>query len=99
MENIGELALSVVAAGSGGALVALGLFKYLGQSWIKHQLTKDLERAKAEISLLSSRRMKLHDKEYEVFPELWARLIKASNSLSASIASCATKLQSDRIFP
>lgn len=90
IESIGELILSVVVAGGGGALVALGLFKYLGQNWIKHQLAKDLELAKAEISLLSSRRMELHDKEYEVFPELWARLIKASNSLSASIASFKT---------
>lgn len=90
MEKIGELALNVVAAGGGSALVALALFKYFGKSWIKHQLAKNLEHAKAEISLLSTRRMKLHDKEYEVFPELWARLIKASNSLSASIMSLKT---------
>jgi hypothetical protein len=75
----------VVVAGGGGAVIALALFKYLGQNWIKHQLAKDLERAKAEISLLSSRRMKLHDKEYEVFPELWARLNEGVNSLGEAV--------------
>ena len=90
IDSIGELILSFIAAGGGSALIAWGLFKHFGKSWIGHQFAKDLEVAKTEISLLASRRMKLHDKEYEVFPELWARLIKASNSLSASIASLKT---------
>lgn len=77
----------VILAGGGGAAAAFGLFKFLGQNWIKHQLSKDLEVAKAEISLLSSRRMKLHDKEYEVFPEIWSRLMRASQSLTASVYS------------
>jgi hypothetical protein len=80
----------VIAAGGGATLIAYGLFKFLGQNWIKNQLAKDLEAAKAEISFHAAKRLRLHDKEYEVFPEIWSRLVKARDSLSASIASFIT---------
>lgn len=71
----------LVAAGGGGALVAYGLFRYLGKGWIETQFAKDLEAAKSELSLLAARKMKLHDREYIVFPEVWAKLNKAFSSL------------------
>jgi len=77
----------LILAGGGGAAIAWILFKKFGENWISHQFAKDLEAAKAEISLLVARRMRLHDKEYEVFPEIWSRLVNASNRLSASIIS------------
>jgi hypothetical protein len=77
----------LVIAGGGGAVVAYGIFKFLGKSWIENQLAKDLERAKSEISIHATRRMKLHDKEYVVFPELWSRLNKANGSLDRAIIS------------
>lgn len=77
----------LVAAGGGGAIVAFGLFRFLGQSWIQNQFSKDLEVAKPEIALVTARRLKLHDREYEVFPEAWSKLNKASESLGRAIAS------------
>lgn len=77
----------VLAAGGGGAVVAFGLFKFLGESWIENQLAKDLEIAKSEIALLAARKMKLHDREYVVFPEIWSRLNKAVSSLGGAIIS------------
>ena len=77
----------VVLAGGGGALVAFLLFKFLGKSWLQHELAKDLETAKSEIALVLSRRMKLHDQEYIVFPEIWAKLGKAYASLGNAVVS------------
>ncbi|PCI39885.1 MAG: hypothetical protein COB46_07830 [Rhodospirillaceae bacterium] len=79
--------VQVIIGGGGGAVIAWGMFAFLGKSWVKNQFAKDLEEAKAEISLLSSRRMKLHDKEYEVFPEMWEKLTQAFNSLERFIIS------------
>jgi hypothetical protein len=77
----------IVAAGGGGALIAFGIFHFLGKNWIQNQLSKDLELAKAEISLLAARRMKLHDREYIVFPEVWTKLNKAFQSLGDAVIS------------
>jgi hypothetical protein len=77
----------LLVAGGGGAVVAFAIFKFLGKSWIEHQLAKELETAKAEISILAARRLKLHDREYVVFPELWDKLNRAFNSLDRAIIS------------
>lgn len=76
----------IIAPGGIGALVAYGLFQVFGKGWIETQLAKDLEAAKSELSLLASRKLKLHDREYIVFPEVWAKLNKAYASLGAMIA-------------
>lgn len=75
----------VIVAGGGGALVAFVLFRFLGESWIKHRLATDLEAAKSEISLLAARRLKLHDEEYVVFPEVWAKLNTAVTALGSAV--------------
>jgi hypothetical protein len=75
----------LVVAGGGGAAIAYVIFRFLGKSWIENQLAKDLEIAKSEISMLATRRMKLHDKEYVVFPELWSKLNNAFDSLDQAI--------------
>jgi hypothetical protein len=75
----------IVLAGGGGALIAYCVFQFLGKSWIQNQLAKDLELAKSEISLLAARRMKLHDREYLVFPEIWSKLNVAVSSLGEAM--------------
>lgn len=80
---IGQL----VAVGGGGAIVASAVFRYLGKGWIENQLAKNLEAAKSEISLLAARKMKLHDREYVVFPEVWSKLNKAFSSLGIAVFS------------
>ncbi len=77
----------LITAGGGGAVVAFGLFRFFGKSWIEHELAKDLETVKSEISVLAARKLKLHDKEYIVFPELWSKLNKAIASLQRAIVA------------
>lgn len=75
------------AAGGGGAVISYALFRFFGKSWIESQLAKDLELAKAEISLLAARKMQLHEREYVVFPEIWAKLNAAYSSLGKAVFS------------
>ena len=75
----------LLLGGGGGAVVAVGLFTFLVQNRIKHQLDKRLEQAKSEISFHAAQRMSLHNKEYEVFPEIWSRLIDAKASLQRTL--------------
>ncbi len=77
----------LVTTGGAAAIVAYGLFKFLGKGWIENQLAKDLEVAKSEIFLMAARKMKLHDREYVVFPEVWAKLNKAYASLGNAVIS------------
>lgn len=74
---IGQVLLSIL----GGSASAFALLKF----WINHQFAKKLEQTKSEISLHAERRMKLHDKEYQVFPEIWSCLIDAKESLQAGL--------------
>ena len=78
----------VVAYGGGAAAVAYGLFIFLGKRWIesifserletfKHEQNKEIENVKYEINALLSRVTKIHEKEFEVLPELWGRMHKA----------------------
>lgn len=81
--SIGQLAtLGLVTTGA-----AYALFRFFGQKWIEHELAKNLEAAKSEINLLAARRLKLHDREYVVFPDVWSKLDKAYRSLGEAVAS------------
>ena len=86
----------VVVVGTASTGFALVLMKQFAKSWLdnkfaqklevaKSELARELEAAKSEISILSARRLKLHDKEYVVFPELWAKLNAVVNSLNQTV--------------
>ena len=80
----------VLLAGGGATAILIGLFQFWGKNWIKHQLNKDLENAKAEISIHAAKRLRLQDKEYEVFPEIWARLSDSRASLADALMQFRT---------
>jgi hypothetical protein len=84
LQFIGKI---IVYAG-GVAAVAYGVFIFLGKKWIdskfaeqletfKHEQTKEIENVGYEINALLSRVTKIHEKELEILPELWARMHKA----------------------
>lgn len=88
----------VVVGGGACVAVAYALLKIFAKSWLdnqfaqklelaKSELAKDLEAAKSELSILSARRLKLHDREYVVFPELWSKLNRVFVSLNQAVVS------------
>lgn len=77
----------VITEGGGGAVVAFGIFRFFGKDWMEHEFARRLEAAKTELSILAARRLKLHDREYVVFPDLWSKLNKVFWSLNRAVMS------------
>lgn len=84
-QSIIQFILKLLAYGGSGALVAYGLFKFLGKKWIenkfqksledhKHKHDKEIQRLKCEIDSQLSRVTKIHEKEFEVLPQAWVKL-------------------------
>lgn len=81
LEFIGQ----VLLAGGGATLVTLSLLKWLSDKWIIHHFSQQIESFKREQSELLeqyrykinsrfNRITKIHEKEFEVLPEIWCKL-------------------------
>jgi len=66
---------------------AYGWFRFLGQKWIeqkfsksleefKHEQAKEIAKQQLQIDSIFNRVSKLHDKEYEILPQIWKYLNK-----------------------
>lgn len=67
---------------------AYAFFKFLGEKWIsqkfaerleayKAEQTRELERLRHKINGVFDRTKRLHDKEFEVLPDIWAKIVDA----------------------
>jgi len=74
------------------AAFAWGIFRFFGEKWIENKFHKSLEdhrhkhdeeiaRLKCEIDSQLSRVTKMHEKELEVLPEAWKRLVDLLDSV------------------
>jgi hypothetical protein len=84
----------LIAFGGGGAVVAYGIFRYLGSKWIenrfaerleqlRHTQALELQRLRVEIDSLLSGAIKLQDKEFQTLPEAWVKLDEAFGQVSS----------------
>ncbi|HEY2676428.1 MAG TPA: hypothetical protein VGI65_05630 [Steroidobacteraceae bacterium] len=87
----------VVVGGGGLSLIVYQVFKHLGSKWLdarfderlqdlKHEQAQEIERLRYKISTLLDRATKLHQREFEVLPEAWAKLNKAFWKASAVVS-------------
>ncbi|MGO4389451.1 hypothetical protein AB4Y85_18130 [Microvirga sp. 2YAF29] len=92
---------SVIAVSGGAAAVAFLFFRFLGEKWLnakfeerlatyRHVQQQELERLKLKINTLMDRTTKLHQREFEILPEVWAKLADAH----ATIVAFTSPLQS-----
>jgi len=92
-----QFGIKLLAYGGSGALVAYGLFKFLGKKWIenkfaekleqyKHAQNKELEELKFRINTMFSRITKIHEKEFEVLPEAWLKMQEALGRASQLVS-------------
>lgn len=88
--SIADLLVTLATAIAAGGASIWAFLKFFGESWLQHHLAKDLERAKSEISVYAARRLKLHDKEYEVFPDIWSLLCDAKSAISLCLLEFRT---------
>src|SRR5947207_131508 len=86
----------VVGAGAVGAFV-WWLFRTFSEKWLnakfeerlaayKHEQQKELEHLKFSINAQMDRATKLHQKEFEAFPEAWARLMDAQGIMTSVVS-------------
>lgn len=86
----------LVGIGGIGAIV-LALFRLFGERWLaarfdkqlvayKHEQQKELESLKYEINKVFDRTVKLHQREFEVLPEAWAKLIDAHGNVLSFVS-------------
>jgi hypothetical protein len=83
--------LSVAGLSVGGVVyAAYALFKLLGEKWLnqkfaeqleayKSEQVRELERLRHKINSVFDRTKRLHDREYEVLPDIWSKLVDAKN--------------------
>ena len=80
-QSLGQLLLY----GGGAVAIAYGAFRLLATKWLdskfaqqleafKHAQAQELKELEFRINALFDRRKRLHDREYEVVPEAWAKL-------------------------
>jgi hypothetical protein len=86
--QIATWVLGILTAGGGVAVIAYKLFQHFGRSWLdqhfkiqleelKQAKAMEIEHLKYEINSLFSRVSKIHDKEFELLPETWFKVIEA----------------------
>lgn len=94
MDEVFSFLGQLIAFGGGGAVVAYGLFRYLGSKWIenkfaerleqlRHTQALELQRLRVEIDSLLSGAIKLQDKEFQTLPEAWVKLDEAFGQVSS----------------
>jgi hypothetical protein len=97
VSNILAYVGALTIAGGGLSVMVYTAFKYLGEKWLtatfdqrlaayKHAQEQELEQLKFKISTLMDRTVKLHQREFEVLPELWGRLIEAHGVVVPTIS-------------
>jgi hypothetical protein len=88
LDDIQKFLFAMLAYGSGSALVAYALFRFLGRKWIenkfaqkleqhKHQQAIELQRLRIKIDSMLSGVIKLQEKEFDLLPKAWEKLDEA----------------------
>lgn len=87
----------MIFVGGGAAAMALGLFYFLGKSLVdqkfaqalekyKGEQTSELEKLKLKINTLFNKVVKIQDREYEILPNLWQKLVVLKLEVSRAVS-------------
>lgn len=87
---------------------AYAFFKYLGEKWInqkfaerleafKSEQARELERLRHKINGVFDRAKRLHDREFEVLPDIWGKLVDAHAWASGYISPLQTYADVSRL--
>ena len=89
IKNLNELLGHTLTIFGLSGSTAYGLFRFFGQKWIeqkfsksleefKHEQAKEIAKQQLQIDTIFNRVSKLHDKEFEILPQIWKRLNAAN---------------------
>lgn len=95
-ETFFEFVGKIVLYWGGTVGIAYGLFVFLSKKWIENKFAtkleeyksaqnKELEDFRYKINTLFNRVVKIHEKEYEVLPEAWAKIHDAKDYVSSLV--------------
>jgi len=73
--------VDVLIAGGGGAAVAFLMIKAFGAKILDHKFSKMIEHYKLKLNLEFDRVAKLNQKEFEVLPLLWEKIVLLRNNI------------------
>jgi hypothetical protein len=97
------------AIGVGGiGVISYWLFKLFSEKWLnakfeerlasyKHEQQKELEQLRFKINALMDRTTKLHQREFEVLPEAWSKLVDANAHVYSAVAALQQYPDVDRM--
>lgn len=105
-----EVIGAVVLAGGGLTLIVYKAFEHLAAKWLnsqfdarlqelKHQHDEELEQLRFKIAALLDRTTKLHQREFEMMPEAWAKLNDAFWQTRSTVSSFQEYPDIDRMTP
>jgi len=95
--NLQSVILTILTAGGGGAVVAIAVFRSLGNGWLetqfskkleafRHEKAKELEHLRAEVDGALSARIRLQEKQFDAILSIWEALKNAQEKLLGSIS-------------
>jgi hypothetical protein len=104
LQYIGQLVLY----GGGAVGLAYGVFHLFGVKWLenkfaerlatfKHAQAKEIEELRFHINSVFDRLTKLHQREFEILPEAWAKLYDAHRQASSLLAFVVSRPDLDRM--
>jgi hypothetical protein len=101
LQPLSEFVGLIVLAGGGLALTVYGVFKFLAKRWLenkfserleafKHLQSQEIERLRFRINALLDRATKLHQREFEVLPESWSKIVEVHGNAQALVSPFQT---------
>lgn len=101
LHNIFETIGLVVVAGGGLSVIIYQIFKHLAASWLDsrfstslqkliHEQNKEIEKLKSNLTQTFDRVAKLHEREFQVLPEVWAKTSEAYWSTRSLVSALQT---------
>jgi hypothetical protein len=100
----------LIVVGGGLSTIVYWIFKILSERWLnakfeerlvayKHEQQKEIEQLRFKINALMDRTTKLHQREFDVLPEAWARMNDAYWEVKGLVASLQQYPDVNRMTP
>jgi hypothetical protein len=94
LQNVFSTIGALLVAGGGGAVATWLFLKLFAERWLnskferqlqsyKHAQEREIEELRFRINSLFDRKTKLHQREFEIVPEAWGRLVEAHAHVKA----------------
>lgn len=110
MDPVYELIGKIVAYGGGAVAIAYTAFVFFGKKWLdakfderlasfRHEQSKEIEQLRFRINAQFNRVSKIHEKEIEVLPHAWTKMMDALGAVRFFASPMREYQDLDRLTP